>query len=142
MFSGFSNAAITSLDQRPADAFYEQALGLVRTSQMECYQKNCNQLIGAPDDAYYLWGNIGSGVSIEIWEMKTNSGTMYPTSLDRTGLAMLTMRVNDLDKCKAMCKAAGIKPVGEGALPAPGKGEQKAIFLRGAVGELLEIVQA
>lgn len=138
--SGFGNAAITTLDQRPADAFYEKALGLKRTSQMDSYQKNCNQLIGAPDDAYYLWGNIGQGVSIEVWEYKATSGTMYPTALDRTGLAMLTMRVNDLAKCRAMCKAAGIQPVGEGALPLPGVAPREGFYLRGAVGELIEVV--
>jgi catechol 2,3-dioxygenase-like lactoylglutathione lyase family enzyme len=138
--SGFNNAAITTLDQRPADAFYEQALGIRRTSQMDAFQKNCNQLIGAPDDAYFLWGNIGSGVSIEIWEYKARSGTMYPTSLDRTGLAMLTIRVNDLAKCRAMCKAAGIRPVGEGALPVPGGARREGFYLRGAVGELIEVV--
>ena len=140
--SGFHNAAITTLDQRPADAFYEQALGLKRTSQMDSYQVNCNQLIGAPDDAYYLWGNIGSGVSIEVWEYKARTGTLYPTSLDRTGLAMLTMRVNDLAKCRAMCKAAGIQTVGEGALPLPGVASRQGFYLRGAVGELIEVVAA
>ena len=35
-----------------------------------------------------------------------------------------------------------IKPVGEGALPTPGQGAQDAIFLRGAVGELIEVVAA
>lgn len=139
---GFSNAAITSLDQRPLDAFYEKALGLKRTSQMECFQKNANQLIGAPDDGYFLWGNVGSGVSIEVWEFKSSSGTMYPTALDRTGLAMLTMRVNDLAACRAMCRAAGIKPAGEGALPLPGAPQPKGFYLRGAAGELIEVVQA
>jgi len=68
------------------------------------------------------------------------SGTLYPAALDRTGLAMLTMRVNDLAKCRAMCKAAGIAPVGEGALPLPGAASREGFCLRGAVGELIEVV--
>jgi catechol 2,3-dioxygenase-like lactoylglutathione lyase family enzyme len=140
--SGFSNAAITSLDQRPCDAFFEKTLGLKRTSQMECYQKNANQLIGAPDDGYFLWGNVGSGVSIEVWEFKAERGTTYPTALDRTGLAMLTIRVNDLAKCRAMCQAAGVAMVGEGALPQVGKPSQAGFTIRGAVGELIEVVGA
>ncbi len=138
--SGFSNAAISSLDQRAPDAFYERALGLKRTSQMDSFQKNCNQLIGAPDDAYYLWGNVGAGVSIEVWEYKATSGTMYPTALDRTGLAMLTLRVNDLARCRALCSAAGIAPIGQGALPLPGVAAREGFYLRGAVGELIEVV--
>lgn len=140
LHSGFANAAITSLDQRPVDAFYETALGLRRTSQMECFQRNANQLIGAPDDGYFLWGNVGAGVSIEVWEFKAASGTLYPTSLDRTGLAMLTMRVNDLGKCREMCEAGGIAPVGEGALPLHGNAEPEGFTLRGAVGELIEVI--
>ncbi len=140
--SGFHNAAITSLDQRPVDAFYDQALGLKRISQMECFQRNTNQLIGAPEDSYFLWGNVGFGVSMEIWEFKASSGTVYPTSLGRTGLAMLTMRVNDLDKCRSMCEAAGIEPVGDGALPLYGNAQPNGFTLRGAVGELIEVIAA
>ena len=140
--SGFSNAAITSLDQRPVNEFFEKALGLKRTSQMECYQKNANELIGAPEDGYFLWGNVGSGVSIEVWEFKAESGTVYPCSLGKTGLAMLTIRVNDLAKCRARCADAGIEPVGEGALPNLQNGRPDGFTLRGAVGELFEIVQA
>ena len=140
LHSGFANAAITSLDQRPVDAFYEQALGLRRTSQMECFQRNTNELIGAPKDSYFLWGNVGAGVSIEVWEFKAASGTLYPTSLDRTGLAMMTMRVNDLAGVREMCEANGIAPVGEGALPMPGNPEPEGFTLRGAVGELIEVI--
>ena len=140
LHSGFHNAAITSLDQRPVDAFYEQALGLRRSSQLECYQRNTNELIGAPDDSYFLWGNVGIGVSIEVWEFKAASGTLYPTSLDRTGLAMLTIRVNDLGKCRALCESNGIEPVGEGALPMHGNPGADGFTLRGAVGELIEVI--
>ena len=139
--SGFSNAAITSLDQRPVNAFFEKALGLKRTSQMECYQKNANQLVGAPEDTYFLWGNVGVGVSIEVWEVKAASGTVYPCALDKTGLAMLTIHVNDLAKCRAMCAEAGIQPVGEGALPNQDSNRPDGFTLRGAVGELIEVVQ-
>jgi catechol 2,3-dioxygenase-like lactoylglutathione lyase family enzyme len=142
LHSGFSNSAVTSLDQRPVEAFYEGALGLKRTSQMESFQKNNNALIGAPPDSYYLWGNVGSGVSLEVWEFKAKTGTLYPTSMDRTGLAMLTMRVNDIAKCRAMCEAAGVRMMGHGALPMPGKPHQDGFVIRGAVGELIEIVQA
>jgi hypothetical protein len=134
------NAAIVSLDQRPVDEFYFKALGLRRTNQMVSQQRNCNELIGAPRDANFLWGNVGSGVSIEVWEFQVSQGTVYPTSLDRTGLAMLTMRVNDLNKCRAQCREAGILPVGSGALPVPGNARPEGFTLRGAVGELIEVV--
>ncbi len=134
------NAAIVSLDQRPVDEFYLRALGLRRTNQMVSQQRNCNELIGAPRNANFLWGNVGSGVSIEVWEFQVPEGRVYPTALDRTGLAMLTIRVNDLDKCRARCKNAGIAAVGEGALPVPGNAHPEGFTLRGAVGELIEVV--
>ncbi|MSO97830.1 MAG: hypothetical protein EXR11_06385 [Rhodospirillaceae bacterium] len=142
LHSGFFNTAVTSLDQRPLDAFFENAFGLKRTSQMECFQKNANELVGAPPDTYFLWGNVGSGVSIEVWEVKAAKGTTYPTSLDRTGLAMITLRVNDVAKCRAMCATAGITPVGEGALPLVGRASPGGFTLRGAAGELIEVVGA
>jgi hypothetical protein len=64
------------------------------------------------------------------------------TTLYRTGLAMLTMRVNELAKCRAICEAAGMVPVGEGALPLPGVANREGLYLRGAVGELIEVVSA
>ena len=140
LHSGFFNTAITSLDQRPLDAFFDKALGLKRTSQMECFQKNASELVGASPDSYFLWGNVGSGVSIEVWEVKADKGVTYPTALDRTGLAMLTIRVNDLAKCRAMCATAGIIPVGEGALPLVARTSPGGFTLRGAAGELIEVV--
>ena len=140
--NGFGSASITALDQRPVNAFFEKAFGVKRTSQMECYQENVNELIGAPAGTYFLWGNLGSDVGIEIWEMKAKSGIVYPCSLDKTGLAMLTLRVNDLDKCRAMCAKASIEPVSEGALPNLFDSKPNGFILRGAVGELFEVVQA
>jgi catechol 2,3-dioxygenase-like lactoylglutathione lyase family enzyme len=140
--NGFGSASVTALDQRPVNAFFEKALGLKRTSQMECYQDNVNELIGSPAGSYFLWGNVGTGVGIEVWEMKAASGTVYPCSLDKTGLAMLTLRVNDLGKCRAMCAEAGIEPVGEGALPNLQNERPDGFTLRGAVGELYEVVGA
>ena len=109
---------------------------------MECIQRNTNQMMGAPDDGYFLWGSVGSQVSIELWEFKAASGIMYPTSLDRSGLAMLTIRVNDLAACRTMCRAAGINPVGEGGLPLITNAAPEGFTLRGAVGELIEVVPA
>lgn len=136
----FTGAAVVSLDQRPVEAFYERALGLKRVNQMESVQRNTNELTGAPADNYFLWGFLGKDVRLEIWEHKQLQGTIYPTTLDRTGLAMLTVAVNDLDRCRAMCRRAGIRPVGEGALPLVGRPRPDGFTLRGAVGELIEVV--
>jgi hypothetical protein len=135
-----SSVAIVSLDQRPVDDFYLKAFGMRRTSQLVAQSRNCNDLIGAPADANFLWGNLGTAVSMEVWEFRVPDGTVYPTSLDRTGLAMFTLRVNDLETCRPMCRAAGITPVGEGAWPVLGTERPRGFTLRGAVGELVEVI--
>jgi len=140
--NGFGSASITCLDQRPVNIFFEKAFGLKRTSQMECYQDNVNEMIGAAKGSYFLWGSAGSGVAIEVWEFYAEEGTVYPCRLDKTGLAMLTFQVNDLNKCRNMCLNAGIELVGEGALPNPKNERPNGFTIRGAVGELYEVVQA
>lgn len=142
LHAGFHNVAMTSLDQRPVDDFYSKALGLRRTSQLECYQDNANELIGAPEGTYFLWGNVGHGVSIEVWEVAAAEGRRYPTSLARTGLAMATLEVDDLAACRALCESNRIEVIESGALPIPDRRRPDGFCLRGAVGELLEIVQA
>lgn len=131
---------ISSLDQRPVEEFYLKALGLKRVNQMDSFQRNTNELMGGPADNYFLWGFLGKDVRIELEEHRQPNGVIYPTSLDRTGLAMFTLSVNDLSRCRAMCREAGIAPVGEGALPLPGRARPAGFTLRGAVGELIEIV--
>lgn len=140
LHGNYGAAVLASLDQRPVEEFYRKALGLRRINQMDCNQRNANDLMGAPKANYFVWGFIGDSVSIELQEHSQAEGTMYPTSLDRTGLAMFTIAVNDLAKARAMCKAAGINPVGTGALPMPGRPKPEGFTLRGAVGELIEVV--
>ncbi len=55
-------------------------------------------------------------------------------------MAMLTIRVHNVSKCRAMCKTASIKPDGAGGLPLPGLTHRDGFYLRGAVGELIEVV--
>ena len=107
---------------------------------MDCFQRNANELMGGPADNYFLWGFLGRDVRIELEEHRQPQGTVYPTSLDRTGLAMMTLSVSDLTRARALCREAGITPVGRGALPLPGRPRPDGFTLRGAVGELIEVV--
>ena len=142
LHGNFASAVIVTLDQRPIERFYAKALGLGKVDEMQCFQKNVNELIGAPVDTTFLWGFLGENVSIELEEYLVPEGVVYPTALDATGLAMITISVNDLERCRAMCRDAGISPVGEGALPSPGKPRPSGFTLRGMVGELVEVVAA
>ena len=138
----FGSAVIITLDQRPVETFYAKVLGLGKIDEMQCYQRNVNDLIGAPKDTTFLWSFLGQGVSIEVEQYLVPEGNTYPTALDATGLAMITLRVNDLEHCRAMCRDAAIPLIAEGALPLPGRTKPEGFTLRGAVGELIEVVAA
>jgi catechol 2,3-dioxygenase-like lactoylglutathione lyase family enzyme len=132
-----------SNDRWPLLDFYEQVLGLKPTRDTFSDQANIDTLIGAPQGTYYHFSPIGQGNHMELWEYRQRRArdtTTWPTNLDRTGLAMTTFLVNDLEEVKTGAKANGAALLGEGALPVPGVETQNAVFLRGAVGELIEVI--
>ncbi|MCB2107459.1 MAG: hypothetical protein KDE14_07150 [Rhodobacteraceae bacterium] len=140
LHSGFGGTSITSLNQVPVLDFYEKAFGMRQTTMITSYQNNNNDLVGVPRGSYHTWAQV-AGLG-EVWQYWAAKGTCYPTSLDRKGLAMVTLQVPEYDKAKKMCEAAGIKYMGEGALPLPGRTPTEGFYLRGAVGELLEVIPA
>jgi hypothetical protein len=106
-------------------------------------QSNVVTLIGAAPDTYYHYLMLGEGNNMELWEFPQRNPRVvptWPTDLNRTGLAMTTFVVNDLKAIKARIKENRIKILGEGALPLPTAETQEAVFIRGVLGELIEIV--
>ncbi len=140
LHSPLGNTVLACLDRGPVWDFYAKIFGLKPTSDIVCQQESTNELIGAPPDTYFRWGGLGQGVSIEWDAYRKPSGTTYPTYLDRTGLAMFTLRVNDIAKVRGACRAAGVELAGEGALPTPDSARPDGFYLRGAVGELIEVI--
>jgi catechol 2,3-dioxygenase-like lactoylglutathione lyase family enzyme len=139
----FVASVILTLDRWPLFDFYTKALGLKPTKDQYAAQETLNSLIGAPPDTYYRFGNLGEEVTIEWWEYRQRKPAAtppFPTNLDRTGLAMSSILVDDLAPVRAMLKEAGINPIGEGALPTPEAESRDGIYLRGPVGELIEII--
>ena len=134
---------LMSTDRWPVLDFYDQILGLKPTRDTFSNQENINTLIGAPANTYYHFGPVGEGNNMELWEHRQRpprDTVIYPTDLTRTGLAMTTFLVNDLDAVRVRVKQSAVKPLGEGALPVPDIETQDAIFLRGPVGELIEVI--
>ena len=140
LHSGFGGTSVTSLDDRPVLAFYEKALGLRQTTVIGSYQNNNNDLVGVPRGSFHTWAQVAA--LGEVWQYWAAKGTCYPTSLDRKGYAMVTMQVKEFDKAKKMCADNRIKIVGEGALPLPGRKPTQGFYVRGAVGELIEVIPA
>ncbi len=53
---------------------------------------------------------------------------------------MVSFIVDNLDHVRSRIQAARIEPIGEGALPTPDRTYQDGLYLRGPVGELIEVI--
>jgi catechol 2,3-dioxygenase-like lactoylglutathione lyase family enzyme len=142
LHSAFQGCSIMCLDRWPVWDFFEKSFGIKSTRDTAAEQDGLNTLTGLPAGSYFRFGVMGEGVGIECWEFRAirPPGTVYPLALDRTGLALVTLVVDDLDRVRANIRAAGIAPVGEGALPTLTAEYQDGLYLRGAVGELFEVI--
>ena len=142
LHSAFGGCSIMCLDRWPVWDFYDQAFGIKPTRDTDASLEAVNSLTGMPEGTYFRFGILGEGLGIEYWEFRQPRppGIVYPTALDRTGLAMFTLLVDDLEHVRANIKAAGIVPVGAGALPTLTAEYQDGLYLRGAVGELIEVI--
>lgn len=142
LHSPLQGCSITCLDRWPVWDFYEKAFAIRSTRDTAAEQDGLNKLTGLPPGSYFRFGVMGEGTGIECWEFRgmRPPGTIYPQALDRTGFGLVTLSVNDLERVKSNIRAAGIEPVGVGALPTETAEYQDALYLRGAVGELIEVI--
>jgi hypothetical protein len=80
---------------------------------------------------------------MQLWEYRMRAPTAtppWPTGLDKTGLAMVTIMVDKIAEVKTKLKESGIAVLAEGSLPTPeGKGHE-GLYIRGAEGELIEVI--
>jgi hypothetical protein len=142
LHNGFVAGVLISVDRWPLWRFYDAVLGIKPTR--DTFSTECTPLIGAEPDSYFRFGMMGEPTMMEWWEYRHMPPTVappYPTALDRTGLAMTTMVVNDLNEVRQRAVAAGEPILAEVALPTPEHVRQPALVLRGGVGELVEVVE-
>jgi catechol 2,3-dioxygenase-like lactoylglutathione lyase family enzyme len=142
LHSALQGCSIMCLDRWPVWDFYDKAFGIKSTRDTAAEQDGLNTLTGLPPGTYFRFGVMGEETGIEVWEFRHfhPPGTVYPLALDRTGFAMMTLIVDDLERVRAKIAAAGIEPVGVGALPTQTDEYQDGLYLRGAVGELIEVI--
>jgi hypothetical protein len=84
-----------------------------------------------------------AGMGLEWWELRQYrpvSPPPWPTSLDKTGLAMTTFLVDDIAAIRARVGESGFTILGEGALPTPEGEFRDGFYLRGTEGELYEVI--
>jgi len=134
-------------DRWPPTDFYQALFGLAMTGDGYVGQetenfKSVNLLTGAPPDAYFQFGEM-EDLTMELWEYRQWQPTAtppWPTNLDCTGLAMVTILVDNLKRVRERAATAGIAVLGEGGLPTPEARSRDAFYVRGAVGELIEVI--
>lgn len=144
LISPITGHALSVLDKWAVRRFYGAAFGLLADRDAYIWgQNDFNALMGSPKDTHLLFGGMGDGFDMEVWEYRQWDPTVVKpltTELDRTGLAMTTVEVADVARHRAMVREAGIPIIGEGALPTPEHEYQEGFYIRGPVGELLEVV--
>lgn len=139
------NAVIPTRDRVPILAWYEAILGVAPTVDEVCEQETVNEIIGAPKGTRFqmimVGPEAGKTIGVEIEEYYHQDARRYPTDLNRTGLAMITIGVDDLGPVRDAVRRAGMTPTGEGAFPLPGNRNPEGFILRGIEGELVEVVE-
>jgi catechol 2,3-dioxygenase-like lactoylglutathione lyase family enzyme len=147
MYGPFVSCTTMCWDRWPPLDFYDAAFGLKFGGDAYVGQetenfRSVNLLVGAPPDTYFQFGSF-SDLTMELWEYRQWQPTPnppWPTSLDRTGLAMMTILVDELAAVKQRVTSAKIPILGEGALPTPEAKTRDGFYIRGAVGELIEVI--
>jgi len=131
-------------DKWPTRRFYGQVFGLLPDRDATVWgQPSFNRLMGASPDMPMMFGGMGDGFHMEVWEWRhldPLTTRVFPTSLDRLGYSMTTVVVDELDAVRARVREADVPVLGRGALPTVGSEYQDGLYLRGAVGELIEVV--
>jgi catechol 2,3-dioxygenase-like lactoylglutathione lyase family enzyme len=135
-------ASVACYDRWPLLDFYGRVFETTHTKETSLEAPKLLMLEAMPPESFARFSMIGPGAGVEWWESREERppGNIHATSLDRTGIAMITLAVNDLDATRRRAQAAGYPILGEGSLPVVGAESVPGFYLRGSQGELLEIV--
>lgn len=147
LHSGCHNCFVVNPRREPLLNFYQAVFGLIPiaeyTGTLSC-QRAINRLLGETEDSTLWAGGLGDDFGMEYMEWTPAEGhetQSLPQSLDRTGHAMVTISVNDLEAVRKRVAAAGLQPVSETPLPMVGRSRPAGFILRGASGELVEVIE-
>ncbi len=143
VFGPFFQYNVMTRDRWPTLRLMGKVFGLKTSRDRLAEQPNIATMIGAPDKTALRFIDVGDHSGMQLWEyrMRAPAATPpWPTGLDKTGLAMVTIMVDKIAPVKAKLKEAGIAGLAEGSLPtAQGKGHE-GLYIRGAEGELIEVI--
>jgi hypothetical protein len=142
LYGTISAHVIGMRDRWPFLDFYDRAFGLKSVMEGYAGREAINRLCDLPRGTQFQYGFMAD-MCMEWWELRQFRpvpSPLWPTSLDRTGLAMTTFLVDDLDAVRHRVGASGHAILGEGALPTPDGVSRDGFYVRGVEGELYEVI--
>ena len=126
--------------------FYRDLLGFDLTGAMKFASDNARMdLVGAPASTQYrqMAGTIpGTNARIEFTEFKGVERTPFHLRVPDPGCPALILRVTDLDGLLKRLKAAGVKVVSAGGVPAQFSPTIRNIFVEDPDGFKVELYQS
>jgi catechol 2,3-dioxygenase-like lactoylglutathione lyase family enzyme len=127
-------AVLVTRDRWPMLAFYETLCGARIDDARHMQQDPVNVAIGAPLGSYHHYGTLAEGLQWREFRSEPPApAPPWPSSLDRTGVAMIGLEVRDLAAARL-----GADVVAEGVLPDHGGRDRVVTLLRGPDGVLVE----
>ncbi len=135
-------------DRQPVTEFWTAIMGLVPVTDLYANQPDVAEIMGGPPGMSFdmlLMGFEKERVGLELDIYKPYHPDYdyqtYPTSFEKTGLAMATYPVADISSLAQAVERAGYEIVSRVGLPLRGRAAPSAIIVRGPVGELIELVE-
>ena len=129
-------------DRWPFFDFYENVFGMVSVREGHAGRETLNVLCVLPPRTQFQFGFFDAMCMEwhEFNQFRPAPAPAWPTSLDKTGLAMTTFLVDDLNVIRARAIKHAYPILGEGALPTPEADTRDAFYIRGTEGELYEVI--
>ncbi len=141
------NIAFCLVNRQPIEQFWGPLVGLRPVNDLPVEDPNAAEIMGGPagmsfDMLLMGFGMERIGMEFHIYGPH-NAGyeyRTYPTSFDKTGLAMASWPTADVAAAAAQLEAMGHVLISRVGLPLRGNPEPKAAVFRGPLGEIIELM--
>jgi catechol 2,3-dioxygenase-like lactoylglutathione lyase family enzyme len=142
LYGTISTHVTATRNRWPLFDFYEKVFGLTSTHEGQAGRETINTLCVLPPKTQFQFGFLDDMCMEwhEFRQYRPGPAPAWPTSLDKTGLAMTTFLIDDLNAIRARAVEHGYQILGEGALPTPEAEARDGFYIRGAEGELYEVI--
>lgn len=141
------NVAFCLLNRQPIEQFWGPIVGLRPVNDLPVQDPNAPEIMGGPDNMAFDmllmgFGMERIGMEFHIYEphQPNYDYRRYPTSFDKTGLAMASWPTSNVQNAAEKLRAANYEVLAEVGLPLRDNPEPAAAVFRGPIGEIIELV--